>query len=111
MKYYYGNDYKEAVTNSPVEINSTDVLEQYKREYNTVIPANMVEDDYDIALESDCYEMDQSKGTLKIDKQIFDDFVQDSIIKILFTDEDDALFEYKMISEDDEYIYLEYFGD
>ena len=39
MKYYYGNDYKEAVSNNPVEIKDTSVLEAYKKNYNVVIPA------------------------------------------------------------------------
>lgn len=111
MKYYYGTNYKEAMSNEPVEISSVETLEKYREHYQVVIPANQVENDYNIALEEDAYELDTSKGTLKIDKQIFDDFVKDSVIKILFVDEDDALFEYKMISEDEEYIYLEYFGD
>lgn len=40
MKYYYGNSYKEAVSNNPVEINDTKILENYKENYNVVIPAD-----------------------------------------------------------------------
>ena len=43
MKYYYGNSYKEAVSNSPVEINSSKVLKQYQEVYNVVIPEDEVE--------------------------------------------------------------------
>jgi uncharacterized protein YlxP (DUF503 family) len=49
MKYYYGNSYKEAVSNDPVEINSTRILQQYQDVYNVVISASDVddEDEYD----------------------------------------------------------------
>ena len=45
MKYYYGNSYKEAVSNSPIEITSTNVLRQYEEVYNVVIPVDDFEDD------------------------------------------------------------------
>lgn len=45
MKYYYGNSYKEAISNKPVEIENTDVLEAYKENYSFVIPIN--EDEID----------------------------------------------------------------
>lgn len=38
MKYYYGNSYKEAVSNGPVEIKSTRILQQYQNAYSVVIP-------------------------------------------------------------------------
>lgn len=44
-KYYYGNSYKEAISNSPVEINSAQQLEDYEDNYNFVIPVNEVEED------------------------------------------------------------------
>jgi len=37
MKYYYGNSYKEAMSNNPVEITSTKILEAYKDAYACVI--------------------------------------------------------------------------
>ena len=39
MKYYYGNSYKEAISNNPVEIDSTKILEAYRENYNVVFPA------------------------------------------------------------------------
>lgn len=45
MKYYYGNDYKEAISNNPVEIKSLKVLHQYEECYFFVIPADEVEED------------------------------------------------------------------
>ena len=38
MKYYYGNSYKEAISNNPIEINDTRILEQYKACYSNVFP-------------------------------------------------------------------------
>ena len=45
MKYYYGNSYKEAISNDPVEINSTRELQQYQDVYNVVIPVADVDDE------------------------------------------------------------------
>ncbi len=56
-KYYYGNSYKEAISNSPVEIDSAEQLEDYEENYNFVIPVDEVEldeeeeDDLETALE------------------------------------------------------------
>ena len=47
MKYYYGNSYKEAISNNPVEINSTRILKQYQDVYNVVIPVADVDDEDD----------------------------------------------------------------
>lgn len=44
-KYYYGNSYKEAISNSPVEIDSAQQLEDYEENYNFVIPVDEVEED------------------------------------------------------------------
>ena len=44
-KYYYGNNYKEAISNSPVEIDSAEQLEDYEENYNFVIPVDEVEED------------------------------------------------------------------
>ena len=38
MKYYYGNSVKEALSNKPIDINSTRVLAQYQEQYTVVIP-------------------------------------------------------------------------
>ena len=38
MRYYYGNSLKEAISNNPVEIESTKILSQYEGCYSFVIP-------------------------------------------------------------------------
>lgn len=43
MKYYYGNDYKEAISNSPVTIRSAKQLREYEENYNFVIPEDEVD--------------------------------------------------------------------
>lgn len=64
----------------------------------------------DLILEEDSYEL-TSDGTLKIDKSIFDDFVQDAFIDIIFIDDnsDDAI-SYTMVAEDEDWIYCEFLG-
>ena len=71
-----------------------------------------IEPAFDICLGEDDYILDETFGTLKIDKSVFDDFIQDSIIAIQFIDEEnEPIIEYQMKSEDEDYIYLDYFGD
>lgn len=43
MKYYYGNSYKEALGNDPVEIKTTKELREYEEVYEVVIPKDEVE--------------------------------------------------------------------
>lgn len=58
------------------------------------------------------YELDMKTGTLMVDKSVFDDFIADSIIRVYFPDEDgEPTYEYQMVKEDDDYIYMEYFGN
>jgi hypothetical protein len=45
MKYYYGNSYKEAISNDTVEIKTTEALRSYEQIYNVVIPADEINDD------------------------------------------------------------------
>ena len=40
MRYYYGNSYKEAIANNPVEITDVKILKAYEEVYNVVIPAD-----------------------------------------------------------------------
>jgi hypothetical protein len=47
MKYYYGNSYKEAISNEPVEIKTTDALRSYQENYNVVIATVDVDEDDD----------------------------------------------------------------
>lgn len=47
MKYYYGNSYKEAISNKPVEIKSVKMLRQYEDCYAFVIAEDEVNFDGD----------------------------------------------------------------
>lgn len=58
-----------------------------------------------IRLEDDDFILEPN-GDIKIDKQVYDLFVQDAYIDILF--DDGSVDRYKMVKEDDEYIYCEY---
>lgn len=107
MKYYYGNDYKEAHTNAPIEITSVEQLHQYTENYNVVFPAD---DEIDLVLEEVDYT--ETKDGIAVDKFIFDDYQQGTYINIQFADDNDDgnVYSYKMINEDDEFIYFEYIG-
>lgn len=106
MKYYYGNDYNEAISNQPVEIRSANNLRRYEENYNVVIPVAEVAD---LVLEEDDY--DETDEGISVDKSVFDDYREGTYINILFPDDnDEKLFSYKMVGEDDERIYFEYIG-
>lgn len=64
----------------------------------------------DLVLEEDDY--DETTDGISIDKMIFDNYCKDSYINIQFADdnEDGNVYSYKMINEDDEFIYFEYIG-
>ena len=47
MKYYYGNSWKEAMANDPVEIKTTKQLRAYEENYTWVIEAEEEEEDDD----------------------------------------------------------------
>lgn len=75
------------------------------------IEPNDYDEELPLYLEEDCYEMDDKTGDIKIDKQIFDDFEKNTIISVCFVDEDDEpIMDYKMIYEDDNWIYCEVLG-
>ncbi len=106
MKYYYGNDYNEAISNPPVEIRSANNLRRYEENYNVVIPVAEVAD---LVLEEDDY--DETDEGISVDKSVFDDYREGTYVNILFPDDnDEKLFSYKMVGEDDERIYFEYIG-
>lgn len=44
MKYYYGNSWKEAMSNPPVEIKTTKQLVQYEECYSFVIAASAIDE-------------------------------------------------------------------
>lgn len=52
-------------------------------------------------------------GNIKVDKDIFDDFIANTCVSIRFVDDkrEDRVAYYKMVSEDDEGIVMEYLGD
>ena len=67
------------------------------------------EENADIVLEEDDYQLDKN-GNLRIDKSVFDDFVEDDYIDIKFLDEEDEpIRSYIMKNEDDNWIFCEYF--
>lgn len=70
------------------------------------------DDEVDLYLEAEeLLEYDKNTGSIKVDKNIFDDFVLNGIIHICFVDskeDDDLVIEYVMVSEDDKGIYMEY---
>lgn len=107
MKYYYGNDYNEAISNPPVEIGSASKLRRYEENYNVVIP---VTEAADLVLDELDYE--ETEDGISVDKFIFDDYQKDTYVNIKFIDnnDEDDVRSYKMVGEDDERIYFEYIG-
>lgn len=67
----------------------------------------------DLILDYDAYELDLKTGNIKVDKTIFDYFVPNTYINISFVDDnvEGRIAQYKMISEDDENIFMEYICD
>ena len=67
----------------------------------------------DICLETEeLLEWDMRTGSIKVDKQLFDDFVPNTYINIQFVDTgSDEVLQYVMISEDNEGIFMEYLGE
>ena len=70
------------------------------------------EDVPDLVVDEGDYECDEHLGKIRINKQVFDDFVKHSYIKIKFVNdnEDDNVYTYVMDSEDDEFITCEFIG-
>lgn len=66
----------------------------------------------DLVLDEGDYERDDYHGEIRINKQVFDDFVKHSYIKIRFVNDngDDNVYTYIMESEDDEFITCEFIG-
>lgn len=53
-------------------------------------------------------ECDIKTGNIKVDKQIFDDFVPNTYINIQFIEDDEGIWQFTMVAEDDEGIFMEY---
>lgn len=66
----------------------------------------------DIVLEFDkLYDYNDNNGNIRVSKSKFDEFLSYTYIKIKFEDNnEDAVLLYKMISETDEYVEMEYIG-
>lgn len=63
----------------------------------------------DLVLEEDDY--DETDEGISVDKSVFDDYQEGTYVNILFPDDnDEKLFSYKMVGEDDEKIYFEFIG-
>ena len=83
------------------------LFRSYTENYNVVFPAD---DEIDLVLEEVDYT--ETKDGIAVDKFIFDDYQQGTYINIQFADDNDDgnVYSYKMINEDDEFIYFEYIG-
>ena len=58
-------------------------------------------------------DFDMRTGNIKVDKGIFDDFVQNTCVNICFVDDkrEDRVVQYVMVSEDDEGIFMEWLDE
>lgn len=69
------------------------------------------EDVPDLVLDEGDYKCDEHLGKIWIDKQVFDDFVKHSYIKIKFVnDNDDNIYTYVMVDELKDFIVCEFIG-
>ena len=65
----------------------------------------------EVDLVLDELDYDETDYGISVDKMIFDDCQQGEYVNIQFVDNnDDNVYTYKMIGEDDEQIYLEFIG-
>lgn len=56
----------------------------------------------------DLIDYNRTTGNITVDKEIFDDFVENSCINVQFVEDDNnIIYTYKMVAEDDEAIYME----
>ena len=61
---------------------------------------------------ADLIEFDRITGNIVVDKGIFDDFVENSCINIQFVeDEYNLIYDYIMVAEDENNIYMELMAD
>jgi len=60
-----------------------------------------------LVLDSDDLEMDEDENNTTIDKQVFDDYQEDVLLRI-YLPEEGVENTYRMIDEDENYIYLEF---
>ena len=67
----------------------------------------------DLILEEDQYELDEMTGAITVSKAVFDDFMEGKRLNIKFAQDnaEDAVWQYKMISETDDAIVMEYIGE
>lgn len=97
----------------PEGMTNIDEISDYISEVTGFCHFGFSLDKTDLHLEiSDLLENNEEKGIIKVDKSVFDDFAANTYIYISFVDgeEENAVFEYIMISEDNEGIVMEYSG-
>jgi hypothetical protein len=83
-------------------------MELMENKYNKNIIVDETNKDILFLEFEDLIEFNRTTGNIKVSKDIFDDFVENSCIEIEFMSDDcDYLCTYKMIAEDDEGIYME----
>lgn len=85
MKFYYGNSYKEAISNPPIIIRGAKQLLQYQEQYTFVIPAEDVENeegDYSLFLYANPDE--DNEISEEITCVVLDEYLQEH--KIYFDD-------------------------
>ena len=101
-----------------IEIYFKDLTEEKQKEiiealgdngnYDVFPIATVFENDVVILERYDLLDFHKFTGDIKVDKCIFDDFVEGSFINIHFTEDDDNVcYTYKMTDEDDEGIWME----
>ena len=99
MKYYYGNDYEEAVGNDPVEIKTEIEMEQYKQMYKYVLTEEEMDeweeemDERNDAFWSeivDVFERTNEDGTQWVDEDDWEEAAQ-AIVEFNDGDYDESL--------------------
>jgi hypothetical protein len=94
---------------STVEMTTTDgkdiMDDAWEDDWPDVFPPVLTLDTDDLLVN------DIDKGIIKVSKDIFDDFQENTIIDIKFVDDNsEAIHTYQMIDEDEEGITMRYFG-
>ena len=117
MKYKMPNEDREAhkKTSSSEELKKMHLSESLFTEWIEDKESKILIESFtqpDIILEKNEYVFEEETGNVLVDKSIFDDYMENAYINIQFADDnDDKVLQYKMISEDDEYITMEYIGE
>ena len=99
MKYYYGNDYDEAVENEPVEIKTEIEMEQYRQMYKYVLTEEEM-DEWEEEIDErndefwnsviDEYEQEDDEGHRWVDEDDWEDAAE-AIVEFNDGDLDESL--------------------